>query len=167
MRSSGDLQQEVRHRGKDHALDVPTRQLLPAVRAYLAQQANEFVALGKAELESGFLREHIYDLDENCRQLNDQTAVLRNAVAQLGAYEDPATAAYCRDVLIPAMRAVRETADYLETVVDKRFWPLPTYDEILFDEQAWTGAPLRGCLTGPTCRSTAAHFAVQNRCLSC
>ena len=42
----------------------------------------------------------------------------------------------CRDVLIPAMRAVRETADYLETVVDKRFWPLPTYDEILFDEQA-------------------------------
>ena len=117
-------------------LSMCNRQLLPAVRAYLAQQANEFVALGKAELESGFLREHIYDLDENCRQLNDQTAVLRNAVAQLGAYEDPATAAYCRDVLIPAMRAVRETADYLETVVDKRFWPLPTYDEILFDEQA-------------------------------
>ena len=117
-------------------LSICNRQLLPAVRAYLAQQANEFVALGKAELESGFLREHIYDLDENCRQLNDQTAVLRNAVAQLGAYEDPATATYCRDVLIPAMRAVRETADYLETVVDKRFWPLPTYDEILFDEQA-------------------------------
>ena len=117
-------------------LSMCNRQLLPAVRAYLAQQANEFVALGKAELESGFLREHIYDLDENCRQLNDQTAVLRNAVAQLGAYEDPATAAYCRDVLIPAMRAVRETVDYLETVVDKRFWPLPTYDEILFDEQA-------------------------------
>lgn len=117
-------------------LSMCNRQLLPAVRAYLAQQANEFVALGKAELESGFLREHIYDLDENCRQLNDQTAVLRNAVAQLGAYEDPATAAYCRDVLILAMRAVRETADYLETVVDKRFWPLPTYDEILFDEQA-------------------------------
>ena len=72
---------------------------------------------------------------DNIEYSDDIRATL-DAVAQLGAYEDPATAAYCRDVLIPAMRAVRETADYLETVVDKRFWPLPTYDEILFDEQA-------------------------------
>ncbi|OHB67913.1 MAG: hypothetical protein A2Y77_03500 [Planctomycetes bacterium RBG_13_62_9] len=37
-----------------------------------------------------------------------------------------------REDVIPAMAALREVADELETIVDARLWPLPTYAEMLF-----------------------------------
>ena len=41
-------------------------------------------------------------------------------------------AKYARDVLIPAINAVRAAADALEGVVADDLWPLPTYQEMLF-----------------------------------
>jgi glutamine synthetase len=41
-------------------------------------------------------------------------------------------AEYIRDTTIPAMEAVRATADKLEKVVADDLWPLPKYSEILF-----------------------------------
>jgi glutamine synthetase len=41
-------------------------------------------------------------------------------------------AEYMRDTTIPAMEAVRTTADTLEKVVADDLWPLPKYSEILF-----------------------------------
>jgi glutamine synthetase len=41
-------------------------------------------------------------------------------------------AEYMRDTVIPAMSAVREGADELETLVADDLWPLPKYSEILF-----------------------------------
>ena len=37
-----------------------------------------------------------------------------------------------RSDVVPAMQALRTTADELETIVDARLWPLPTYAEMLF-----------------------------------
>lgn len=39
---------------------------------------------------------------------------------------------YACDEIIPAMNAVREAADQLETLVADDLWPLPTYQEMLF-----------------------------------
>ena len=41
-------------------------------------------------------------------------------------------AEYMRDTTIPAMAAVRESADKLEKLVADDLWPLPKYSEILF-----------------------------------
>jgi glutamine synthetase len=37
-----------------------------------------------------------------------------------------------RDKVVPAMTALREAGDALETVVPADMWPLPTYREMLF-----------------------------------
>jgi glutamine synthetase len=37
-----------------------------------------------------------------------------------------------RDAIVPAMQALRATADALETIVDAELWPVPTYAEMLF-----------------------------------
>ena len=37
-----------------------------------------------------------------------------------------------RDVLLPAMAAVRQAADALEGMVADDLWPLPTYQEMLY-----------------------------------
>ena len=45
--------------------------------------------------------------------------------------EDAAKA--CVDTVIPAMNALRATADSLEAVVEKKFWPIPDYTDLLFN----------------------------------
>ena len=39
---------------------------------------------------------------------------------------------YTRDVIRPAMNAVRIPADKLETIVGREYWPLPTYGDMLY-----------------------------------
>jgi glutamine synthetase len=41
-------------------------------------------------------------------------------------------AKHSRDVIIPAMNAVRVAGDHLELLVADDLWPLPTYQEMLF-----------------------------------
>ena len=42
-------------------------------------------------------------------------------------------AAFCAEEILPAMNDLRVVTDRLETMVDNRFWPIPTYCEILFN----------------------------------
>ena len=39
---------------------------------------------------------------------------------------------YYHDVVLPAMEEVRIPADKLEMLVGKKYWPFPTYSDILF-----------------------------------
>lgn len=39
---------------------------------------------------------------------------------------------YFKDSIVSSMNELRETVDELETLVDAKYWPLPTYNEMLF-----------------------------------
>ena len=39
---------------------------------------------------------------------------------------------YIRDEILPKMSAVRVVADEAETMTDSKFWPFPTYGDLLF-----------------------------------
>ena len=52
--------------------------------------------------------------------------------AESGALTAQARADYYRDTVIPAMEALRESADGLEVLVAKDLWPLPSYGDMLF-----------------------------------
>ncbi|MGL6221448.1 MAG: glutamine synthetase type III, partial [Lacrimispora sphenoides] len=38
-----------------------------------------------------------------------------------------------RDEVVPAMAALRDPADKLEMIVDKEFWPMPSYGDLIFE----------------------------------
>jgi glutamine synthetase len=62
-----------------------------------------------------------------------QSALKALATAKAGEPHDPeAGCNYCRDIIIPAMVALRGVVDELETIVADDHWPLPTYQEMLF-----------------------------------
>ena len=73
-----------------------------------------------------------------CTEITDSVASLLSKVEKLCAdvestpddvYE---AARFSADVLIPDMDDARAVADHLETIVDKKEWPMPTYADILF-----------------------------------
>ena len=40
--------------------------------------------------------------------------------------------AYYHDVIVSGMEALRTDADLLEQLTDKKYWPYPTYSDLLF-----------------------------------
>ena len=37
------------------------------------------------------------------------------------------------DEIVPAMNRLREPADKLEMIVDKDYWPFPSYGDLIFE----------------------------------
>ena len=52
-------------------------------------------------------------------------------VSEIGDIKEKAY--YFKDNIIPAMAKLRKPVDNLETIVDKRTWPLPSYADLMFE----------------------------------
>ena len=62
-----------------------------------------------------------------------KTDALEDALAKAGGLEDVTEEAmYYKDSVIPAMAALRADADALETITAKKYWPYPSYGDLLF-----------------------------------
>lgn len=112
------------------------RQLLPSVIKYssvVAQSINEIKkALPSADTK---VQERLLD------ELSDTLSRFYNEIKELEDVTDTAQrseagiferASYYRDVVFTEMSRLRSYADKLETIVDSKYWPLPTYADMLF-----------------------------------
>lgn len=58
---------------------------------------------------------------------------MKRVVSEAGTISDfEKEAFYYRDMVIPAMDALRGDVDLLETMTDTSVWPFPTYGKLLF-----------------------------------
>ncbi len=111
---------------------MANRYILPAAIRYLGQVAESVAAVKAAGATT---RESKKTLDELVK-LADEAKVRVDKLQELLEHEgngDPEKhAKWFRDEVIPAMTALRETGDALESIVPHDLWPLPTYREMLF-----------------------------------
>ena len=96
----------------------------------MAKRAADIKALAlPTKAEDGLLPKLCADTDA----LYERIEALKTAITSADHDADALTAArYEHDVVIPAMNEVRAVADELETLVDERDWPFPTYADLLF-----------------------------------
>jgi len=112
------------------ALSLAKTMILPAAYRYqgeLASTAASLKAIGKNP-HMGTLEM----LTTLVAQLEQNITALEKAVDHHGGGDVLAEAKHFESEVIPAMNAVRELADKLETIVADDLWPLPTYREMLF-----------------------------------
>ena len=115
--------------------DMTKRQILPAVARYSAE-------LTQAALEKRQLSPEIpCDFEVGAvKALSECAGKLRLAAQKLEKDLDAAQkltdvtelANFSRDVLLPDMDAVRQEADFAETLTDKKYWPFPDYTDLLY-----------------------------------
>jgi glutamine synthetase len=75
----------------------------------------------------------LQEVNEAAAEMSLAIDVLADAVSE--STSEPAVgkkAVAFRDVVIPAMAALRKVSDGIEPVVDAEYWPLPTYADMLF-----------------------------------
>lgn len=114
-------------------LSMAQRQIMPACCNYAGQLANSIAAISSTGIDPNVQISLL-------KRVNKLITALQNGIEDLEAAQAKASAlakagkkaeAY-RDLVIPAMNAVRAAADELETIVDAELWPLPSYAEMLF-----------------------------------
>jgi glutamine synthetase len=107
--------------------------ILPAAIRYQGEVAHSLAAAKAAG--AGALPEQealLKELTGTISDLQKKIAALVHATEHVGGGDAIAHAKYSKETIIPAMAAVRQLGDKLETVVADDLWPLPTYREMLF-----------------------------------
>ncbi|MBS5702905.1 MAG: glutamine synthetase III [Butyricicoccus pullicaecorum] len=114
-------------------LEMLAREILPACVAY-SNKVAEGVAVKKSiGVDAPAELDMVRDLTALTGELYRCQAALRQAVDAIPTHGDMlAKSEYYRDAVIPAMNAARAVADKLETMVDEKDWPMPTYGKMLF-----------------------------------
>ncbi|MEZ4357523.1 MAG: glutamine synthetase III [Eubacteriales bacterium] len=116
-------------------IDMVKRDIIPAVCKYI-KSLSETVVNVKAvssSVDCGVETALIEKLSKLLSVLDKKTTVLENAVIQAKDYEDlKESAKYYRDTVFAAMQELRAVADELETNVSAKYWPYPSYSELLF-----------------------------------
>lgn len=115
-------------------IDMANRQIVPAVVKYsksLAESINLMTLAGGETFTPTRL----------LREITKLTTQMQKAVESLEKIEEKASAMergkeqafYYHDHVMTAMEALRKPADELEKLVDKEYWPFPTYADLMFE----------------------------------
>jgi glutamine synthetase len=107
------------------------RYILPAAVSYQTSLAQSVAAGKAAGVVSAETKKLLVDFTKTIDAFRKSTDKLAHALDHNGASAEK-HAKFMRDTVVPAMGALRELGDKLETQVPSSVWPLPTYREMLF-----------------------------------
>lgn len=114
-------------------LDMAKKDILPSVSRFtktLLETISSKKALGiDASYEEGFVQKISSKLKEAYTALEDLDSKTKT-FSEIEDFEK--SAFYVRDEIIPAMDALREPCDVMETLTDASEWPFPTYGKLLY-----------------------------------
>ena len=116
-------------------IDMARKQILPAVESYTAELAG--TAAAKKAVAPELACAYETGLISKLSVLTDQIAVkadeLEGALLDLKGAADVIEESYTiRDTVIGKMAALRTVADEAETQTAEKYWPFPTYSDLLF-----------------------------------
>ena len=112
-------------------IDMAVHQILPAAIHYTKDLCDALTV--KKSLGLGCNAENVLvrSLSQTTESLYDAIDTLRHAMESVPRDAEEA-ARYYHDRVIPGMNAIRSAADALETMTEKKYWPYPTYSDLLF-----------------------------------
>ena len=114
-------------------ISMASKQILPAVISYTTELANSIASVEAVGCDASVQKERLEAVTVELKAMN---AALEKLKADQAAGEKECakcTAIYYHDTIMSDMAALRAPADKLEMLVDKDFWPIPTYGDLLFE----------------------------------
>lgn len=117
-------------------LDMAGKQIIPAVIRYsgdLARSLNE-VRTACPEADLSVQTELVIEVSSLLAAMRTAMTEIQKAIGKAGVMSDMKERAhFCYDEMVPAMNRLREPADRLEMIVDKEYWPFPSYGDMIFE----------------------------------
>ena len=116
------------------ALKMAKNEIYPAIIRYLGDIAEASNNIAKNGIDNAYLIDDIASISRLAAKTKTKIKVLEvNILKAQNIKTSILEAAYIwRDDVLVSMEKLRKTIDELETIVDKEYWPMPTYEDLLF-----------------------------------
>ena len=111
------------------------RDYLPAIEAYAAELSEEIASIEKllGEGKAVGQRKRFEQIATGAEKIHELCDLLHVKHHEARDLEDAQVKAdMYADIVIPIMKDLRHQVDELEIITDRKYWPCPTYNEILF-----------------------------------
>ena len=115
-------------------VDMARREILPAITAYVSDLSDsvikkQSVINAKCEFEKDIITKLSNITDNVSKNLES----LEEKISKITIYKDVVEEAnYIRDVILPRMNLIRKDCDFAETLTAEKYWPFPSYGDLLF-----------------------------------
>ncbi len=117
-------------------IDMAKKQIVPSVIRYQTGLADSINSIKAAcpDLDTSVQEDLMKDISFNLKEMYSNLAALEDVIVKAEAMEEGEEQSYYyRQVVFEAMEALREPADRLEMLVDKKAWPFPSYGDLIFE----------------------------------
>ena len=117
-------------------IEMAGKKYIPSVIRYITGLADSINSVKSAckeadiSVQTGLLTE-CSSLLAKAKAALVQLEKVTNEAGNMG--EGAEQAKFFKDVVFPAMSELRTPIDALEMIVDKSFWPVPSYGDLLFE----------------------------------
>ena len=119
-------------------IHIANRDIMPAINKYIGKLAKniETVTAIDSSINSSYQKKTLKKLSENLAKIDEFTSELEAKYFEANKISDiEKQAFFIKDTLLPLMASLRRVVDESETMMPKHYWPMPTYEELLFSEQ--------------------------------
>ena len=119
-------------------IHIANRDIMPAINKYIGKLAKniETVSSIDSSINSSYQKKTLKKLSENLAKIDEFTSELETKYFEVNKISDIGKQAFfIKDTLLPLMASLRKVVDESETMMPKHYWPMPTYEELLFSEQ--------------------------------
>lgn len=116
-------------------IDMASKQIRTAVISYTGEVADTVYKMKEIGISCIVQEELLNDINSKLEEFQKALKHLVYVTEEALTLEDDIEkqAVYYRDEVFVAMESLRKPSDELESLVDGKFWPFPTYGELLFD----------------------------------
>ncbi len=112
-------------------LEMAKQEILPACLKYTNFLASDYASKKSLGIDAPNELERVKKLTSLTEELIAKIDVL-DAATDIPDVDVYAIGMYYKETVLPAMETLRETADTLETMVSREYWPFPTYTDLLY-----------------------------------
>jgi glutamine synthetase len=112
------------------------KQYIPSVISYTTELASSLNAVSSAcpEADVSVQKELLCEVSALLSEAQVALSALKDLQAKGAEITDGKEAAYFyKNEVVPAMAALRTPIDQLEMIVDKEYWPVPSYGDMMFE----------------------------------
>ena len=138
--------QEIDYENYINSLDIEvktmihmsSRDIMPAINKYIGKLASNIANLTSIDksISISYQKNTLEKLCNNLTKIEEYTEALEKGFEESTKIGDMEKKAFfIKDNLLPLMAKLRSVVDASEKMMPKNYWPMPTYEELLFSEQ--------------------------------
>ena len=117
-------------------LDMAGKQIVPSVIRYTTFMAQSVNTIQKAcaYADVSVQTDMLLEMSKLLGEMKAAMSELEKNLETANTFKDMEKCAhFYYDMIVPAMNRLREPADKLEMLVDKTYWPFPSYGDMIFE----------------------------------